>query len=363
MKLFRNFLLIMMMIGATAWLPNTKPISAQIVTNCGNAYNTCSAVATQNRDGCRNTCDQNYPPATDPGGNSTCRQTCTNNYNSEIGRCNGDRDACIASNTEYCRISVCPNFCGANRTVTGATYNDSNQSCNCTCSNPPPTSCPGSCSPPSGFNSTGAADCCRYPGTCCASGLIQQNGCCGFYSPIVLDINGDGFNFTSAAGGVVFDIYGDGRLARFGWTAPNSDDAWLVLDRNNNGTIDSGLELFGNTTIQPDVPGQERNGFIALAVYDKPENGGNNDGRIDSRDAIFSQLRLWQDRNHNGVSEAAELSPLLTLGVLGIDLDYKESKVTDQYGNRFRYRAKVYTTQGANAGKKAYDVFPVLYGY
>lgn len=180
---------------------------------------------------------------------------------------------------------------------------------------------------------------------------------CSILSPILIDINGDGFALTDKSHGVSFDLNADGQPDQIGWTTSGSDNAWLAFDRNGNGRIDNGSELFGNSTPQP--PAIEPNGFLALEQFDRPAAGGNGDGWIGPADSVFNVLRLWQDVNHNGISETSELHRLTELGVRRMDLDYRTSNRTDEFGNRFRFRAKVKDTPDAQVSRWAWDVYLV----
>jgi hypothetical protein len=173
---------------------------------------------------------------------------------------------------------------------------------------------------------------------------------CG--SPIVIDLDRGGFRFSDTAGGVFFDLDGDGVVERIAWAAEDSGDAWLALDRNGNGTIDNGTELFGNFTPLP--PCEEPHGYHALAVYDAKGHGGDGDGAITAADAVFSALRLWIDSDRDGVSQPDELFSLESFGIRLIDLDYVTAERRDPHGNRLRYKSLVRLAKGTT---QSVDVF------
>lgn len=149
--------------------------------------------------------------------------------------------------------------------------------------------------------------------------------------PIVIDLDGDGIEVGNVADGVRFDITGDGVAEQVAF--PTGGDGFLVFDRNGNGIIDSGRELFG------DQHGAA-NGFEELAKFDS-----NVDGVIDAGDPIFNQLQVFVDENLNGRSEGSELLSLNQAGIRSILLNY--NKASGQInGNRITETGSVLTTDG-----------------
>lgn len=148
-------------------------------------------------------------------------------------------------------------------------------------------------------------------------------------SPIILDINGDGIKTLGTDAGIHFDHDGNGFKELSGWVAPG--DGMLMLDRDADGSLDNGSELFGNFT--PLANGMLAvNGFQALAQFDT-----NGDGKIDASDPIWSQLKVWQhdpeatdlgDPDSSGIFKTLD-----ELGIQSIDTGYTNSTLVDANGN------------------------------
>ncbi|WP_128421977.1 hypothetical protein, partial [Xanthomonas theicola] len=135
--------------------------------------------------------------------------------------------------------------------------------------------------------------------------------------PLVLDLDGDGIETISASGKVLFDHEGNSVKEGTGWVS--ADDGILVFDRNGNGVIDGGSELFGDHTPGAELaPGQTSEvsaGLRALAALDK-----NSDGKFDAKDEDFSSVQVWRDLNQDGISQAGELFGLSELGISSISV-------------------------------------------
>ncbi len=147
-------------------------------------------------------------------------------------------------------------------------------------------------------------------------------------SPLILDLDGDGIETLSQDADIYFDHDKNGLAEKTGWVA--ADDGLLVLDRNLDGVINNGSELFGNNTLLQDGS-LAANAYEALAEFDE-----NSDGVIDSQDSIFSELRVWQDQNSDGVSQQSELLNLETAGIQSLNTDYQSTSIDDGNGNTIK---------------------------
>jgi len=164
--------------------------------------------------------------------------------------------------------------------------------------------------------------------------------------PLTLDLDGDGLETTGidSANPILFDHDGDGTANATGWVKP--DDGYLVLDRNENGLIDNGTELFGDSTPlldeNGDVVGQAADGFAALAAEDT-----NGDGIVDANDANWDKLRVWQDLNSDGKTDEGELKTLEELGVAGFHVAKEENNQVLANGNAIADLGSYIKTDGS----------------
>ncbi len=139
------------------------------------------------------------------------------------------------------------------------------------------------------------------------------------FRPVVLDLDGDGIQIADKAqSGVAFDVDDTGYLKATGWLANEGadTDGFLWLDRNWNGEIDTGSELFSNARVQGGI-----RGVPSLAWVD-----ADGDGRITHADPVWSELKVWRDTNGNGVGDAGEVWALDGLNIS--ELDYAHGRYT-----------------------------------
>jgi hypothetical protein len=166
------------------------------------------------------------------------------------------------------------------------------------------------------------------PPGCGANGtLCEQSESC----PLILDLNGDGIHTTGLDNPVHFWIDRAGRNESTGWTAPTTEEAFLWMDLNND-HVAQVIELFGSRMIAPNGE-YHAHGFEALEKYDRPGFGGDGDGQITHKDWLWARLKLWVDRNHDGVSQPTEISVPSSHRIVALNLEHTEGDTYDENGN------------------------------
>jgi hypothetical protein len=181
--------------------------------------------------------------------------------------------------------------------------------------------------------------------------------------PMVLSLDRDNpYRFTSMEQGVQFDIDADGDLDQVSWPEADAGIAFLARDRNDDGRITDGRELFGDRML----PGA-RSGPKALISLATAAASGEPGAGLDSRNPLFARLLLWTDANHNGLSETSELRAAGEV-LSAVGLGFERHHRVDNHGNESRYRGFVVirTEPGLNApttrdqefsrGRPIYDV-------
>ena len=159
--------------------------------------------------------------------------------------------------------------------------------------------------------------------------------------PLILDLNGDGLATTNLdQSDVYFDLDSNGFAERTAWIDAN--DGLLVLDRNGDGKITNGQELFGDQTLLSNGT-RATSGFEALREFDD-----NKDGKIDASDIVYLKLKVWQDLNRDGVSQAEEMKSLADVGIKAINLSSTVTGAADAMGNIQRRLGSFVKTDGSD---------------
>lgn len=181
----------------------------------------------------------------------------------------------------------------------------------------------------------------------------------GELDPLIIDLGQDGIHLGDRDETVVFDLAGNGNPMPMQWTAPNGNEAFLMIDKNGNGIVDDGSELFTNFNLLLLEHTPAPNGFADLAQYDALELGGNDDGFITIADQVWSQLNLWLDLNADGISTLDEVLKPDAININRFDTIPKINNRTDPAGNRIPLWswAKDLTNTTGNRRYKMVDVF------
>ncbi|MBS9541915.1 hypothetical protein Q4R42_05165 [Morganella morganii subsp. sibonii] len=149
-----------------------------------------------------------------------------------------------------------------------------------------------------------------------------ENAADSYCTPLIIDLDRNGVITLSDNTGIYFDLNGNGESVQTGWVHP--DDGLLALDRNNDGNINNGTELFGEYTGYIN----NKDGFSSLSVLDS-----NNDHLINQDDIAWSALLVWQDVNSDGISQSDELLSLESIGIVSVELTTRPSCFYDDNGN------------------------------
>ena len=167
-------------------------------------------------------------------------------------------------------------------------------------------------------------------------------------SPLILNLGEGPYRLSGVDDPVNFDINADGIPNRITWTARDSAMAFLAIDRNGDGVIDRGSELFGNwSTLASGA--RASNGFDALRELDT-----NSDGLVNSLDRAWGGLLLWTDADHDGVSRPVELQRIDGSAVEAVATNYHWTGRRDPHGNFLGYEGLAHLDSGRRA---LYDVF------